>query len=166
MKRWGIVVILLLVSQVVASPATASHCSGDTWADGNSWSDNYWVGFGCDRYGEYTAGIQRINWGLNFRQSGIDGLFGTKTKNDVIAYQALRGLAQDGLVGSATWGSYRSELIVDLIDPAGNGIFYRTAGYSRSWYRDNTPTQRWYGRQLCGSAYFAFGTSGPTQSRC
>ncbi len=166
MRRRTIVLLVAATLLGFPQPARATHCSGDTWADGNSWSDNYWVGYGCDRNGEYTVGIQRINWGLGFRQSGIDGLFGPNTKNDVIAYQALRGLARDGLVGSATWAAYRNELIVDLIDPAGNGIFYRTAGYSRSWYRDNTPAQRWYGRQLCGSAYFAFGTSGPTQPRC
>lgn len=35
----------------------------------------------------------------------IDGIFGTGTRNHVIAFQASKGLTADGIVGSATWGA-------------------------------------------------------------
>jgi len=69
----GKVIAITLVASlavVIALPneAQASHCGSDTWADGDAWSDNYWVGYNtagtktCDLNGNYTTGVQRINW--------------------------------------------------------------------------------------------------------
>ena len=40
---------------------------------------------------------------LGFRTGGLDGIFGTATRNAVIAYQTSRGLVADGIVGCNTW---------------------------------------------------------------
>ncbi|MEZ5175293.1 MAG: peptidoglycan-binding domain-containing protein [Acidimicrobiia bacterium] len=159
--------LALACSLFVVSPAHAISCSGDTWADGDTWDDNYLVGYSsfttCDLNGEYTVGIQRINWGLGYRQSTVDGYFGSGTQQDVKSYQTLRHTTSDGLVGPATWSLYRNELFASGVDENGTLIFYKTNGYSQSWMKDTGPSpDRWYGRKLgTSSTYVKFWTSGP-----
>lgn len=38
----------------------------------------------------------------------IDGIFGTRTREAVVAYQRQKGLAPDGIVGQQTWNSLLS----------------------------------------------------------
>lgn len=54
--------------------------------------------------GEDVKGLQRELNDEGYRLT-VDGVFGTGTKNAVIAYQTRVGLAQDGVVGPMTWGS-------------------------------------------------------------
>src|SRR5919197_5107495 len=50
--------------------------------------------------------VQRILVMLKFLDpSGIDGVFGTKTKNAVKSFQQSKGLNADGIVGPGTWGA-------------------------------------------------------------
>ena len=48
---------------------------------------------------------------LGFRTGGLDGIFGNQTRNAVVAYQASRGLASDGIVGCNTWRSLQEDVV-------------------------------------------------------
>ena len=48
---------------------------------------------------------------LGFRTGGLDGIFGSQTRNAVINYQISRGLAADGIVGCNTWRSIQENVI-------------------------------------------------------
>lgn len=48
---------------------------------------------------------------LGFRTGGLDGVFGTATRNAVIAYQNSRGLSADGVVGCNTWRSLQEDVV-------------------------------------------------------
>ena len=47
--------------------------------------------------------LQRRLAVLNFNCGSVDGIFGTKTKTAVKAFQQRKGLSQDGVVGQNTW---------------------------------------------------------------
>lgn len=46
--------------------------------------------------------IQKVLKAKGYYKGNVDGIFGTKTKNAVIAFQRDNGLSQDGIVGKAT----------------------------------------------------------------
>lgn len=48
---------------------------------------------------------------LGFTTGGLDGIFGTATKNAVINYQKSRGLVADGIVGCKTWLSLQENVV-------------------------------------------------------
>lgn len=48
---------------------------------------------------------------LGFRTGGLDGIFGTQTKNAVTSYQRSRGLSADGIVGCNTWRSLQEDVV-------------------------------------------------------
>lgn len=48
---------------------------------------------------------------LGYRTGGLDGIFGSETRNAVIAYQRSRGLAADGIVGCNTWRSLQENVV-------------------------------------------------------
>ena len=48
---------------------------------------------------------------LGFATGGLDGIFGTNTKNAVIRYQRSRGLSADGIIGCNTWRSLQENVI-------------------------------------------------------
>lgn len=48
---------------------------------------------------------------LGFRTGGLDGIFGTQTRNAVINYQRSRGLTADGIIGCNTWRSIQENVI-------------------------------------------------------
>ncbi len=51
---------------------------------------------------------------LGYRAGSLDGIFGTQTRNAVIAYQRAKGLNPDGIIGCVTWRSLQQ-------DSVGNG---------------------------------------------
>ncbi|WP_326513762.1 GH25 family lysozyme [Clostridium intestinale] len=53
--------------------------------------------------GKITRLLQERLNALGFNCGTIDGIFGDKTRAAVIAFQASRGLSQDGIVGQNTW---------------------------------------------------------------
>jgi hypothetical protein len=57
--------------------------------------------------GAQVKTLQRLlsAFGISIGIWGIDGSFGAATEKAVIAYQKKKGLAQDGIVGAATWGA-------------------------------------------------------------
>ena len=56
---------------------------------------------GCT--GELVKRLQEILKAYGFNCGNIDGIFGDKTYNAVVAFQKSRGLAIDGVVGYNTW---------------------------------------------------------------
>ena len=42
---------------------------------------------------------------------GLDGIFGVKTRNSVISYQAKNNLSQDGIIGVNTWRKLMSDVV-------------------------------------------------------
>lgn len=48
---------------------------------------------------------------LGYSTGGLDGVFGTQTKNAVISYQRSRGLSADGIVGCNTWRSLQEDVV-------------------------------------------------------
>ena len=56
---------------------------------------------GCT--GELVKRLQEILKAYGFNCGNIDGIFGDKTYNAVVAFQKSRGLAIDGIVGYNTW---------------------------------------------------------------
>ena len=48
---------------------------------------------------------------LGYPTGGLDGVFGTQTRNAVLSYQRSRGLAVDGIVGCNTWRSIQEDVI-------------------------------------------------------
>lgn len=54
----------------------------------------------------YISGDPKLSTG------GIDGHFGTATADAVRRFQELRGLGQDGMVGSYTWGAIAGDCAI------------------------------------------------------
>lgn len=54
-------------------------------------------------YGELVKRLQEVLKAYGFNCGDIDGIFGDKTYNAVVAFQKSRGLAIDGVVGYNTW---------------------------------------------------------------
>lgn len=54
-------------------------------------------------YGELVKRLQEVLKAYGFNCGNIDGIFGDKTYNAVVAFQKSRGLAIDGVVGYNTW---------------------------------------------------------------
>lgn len=48
---------------------------------------------------------------LGFTTGGLDGVFGTETRNAVLSYQRRRGLVVDGIIGCNTWRSIQEDVI-------------------------------------------------------
>ncbi len=51
----------------------------------------------------YVAVLQDALTSLGYSTSGIDGIFGSNTKNAVIRFQRANNLTPDGIVGCNTW---------------------------------------------------------------
>ena len=48
---------------------------------------------------------------LGYRTGGLDGIFGSQTRDAVTRYQRSRGLTADGIVGCNTWRSIQENVI-------------------------------------------------------
>lgn len=48
---------------------------------------------------------------LGFRTGGLDGIFGSQTRNAVLQYQKSRGLSADGIIGCNTWRSLQENVV-------------------------------------------------------
>ena len=54
--------------------------------------------------GDAVRKLQELLNALDYDCGSVDGIFGSKTKAAVLAFQKANGLAADGIVGSLTWG--------------------------------------------------------------
>ena len=48
---------------------------------------------------------------LGFRTGGLDGIFGSQTRNAVLQYQRSRSLSADGIIGCNTWRSLQENVV-------------------------------------------------------
>jgi peptidoglycan hydrolase-like protein with peptidoglycan-binding domain len=55
--------------------------------------------------GVYVLILQDALNAVGTTGSGLDGIFGEKTRDAVVRYQQANGLGADGMVGCATWRS-------------------------------------------------------------
>ncbi|HHC07173.1 MAG TPA: peptidoglycan-binding protein [Actinobacteria bacterium] len=80
------------------------------------WQGNCWASSlreDPDRVSDLTTGIQVVlngNFEANDDVGVIDGVFGTRTRNGVAAFQRNHRLAADGIVGERTWRALREDL--------------------------------------------------------
>ena len=59
------------------------------------------------RLGSRGTAVLQLQQALNalgYDCGSVDGIFGSKTKAAVLAFQKANGLAADGIVGPLTWG--------------------------------------------------------------
>lgn len=71
-------------------------------------------GFPTLRQGSLSVYVLILQDSLNtlgFSTGGLDGIFGSKTKNAVMNYQRSKRLTADGIVGCGTWRSIMSNII-------------------------------------------------------
>ena len=61
--------------------------------------------------GSYVLILQDILDTLGYRTGGLDGIFGNATRDAVMAYQRLKGLAVDGIVGCITWQNLTGDVV-------------------------------------------------------
>ena len=144
------------------SPALALYCGADQWADGAEWSDNQIQAYTACGYAvssDFTVGIQRMNWGYGYRNTGsVDGVFGSGTHQDVRSYQTLRGLSADGIVGPNTWTRYYNELIYTRT-PNSEFVLYKSPGIAESWafkYAGVNSSLWWARVKNCSYSYNEF----------
>lgn len=115
MKRyttWWAIALLLLALALIPAAALATDLDGYIASPGptGQWPDEHVLYKG----GPYTVsditGVwQAILWADNFLAqcggAGVDGVFGTATKNATISWQDANDITADGIVGSQTWGT-------------------------------------------------------------
>ena len=61
--------------------------------------------------GVYVCIAQDALTTLGYNTGGLDGVFGTNTRNSVISYQSKNGLATDGIIGNITWNRLMGDVV-------------------------------------------------------
>ncbi len=61
--------------------------------------------------GVYVCIAQDCLINLGYDTGGLDGVFGNKTRDSVLAYQRTRGLTVDGIIGNNTWNTLMQEVV-------------------------------------------------------
>lgn len=61
--------------------------------------------------GVYVCILQDALTTLGYDTGGLDGVFGAKTRDSVIAYQNKNGLSADGIVGNLTWNTIMPDVV-------------------------------------------------------
>lgn len=119
-------------------------------------------------YTTYTYGIQailyRFDSNTNTYCSGIDGIYGSGTKQAVMLYQEAKGLTADGVVGANTWKSLYNSLTATNVDQNIYQNFRVTRGFnssnaiaSRYETDGNNIATHWYAHGA-STSYIYFGT--------
>lgn len=139
------VLVMAVMMSMLILPASAA---GANWSD--DW-DDYFQNFKLTYAGNYTTGyasaVQSILYGCTVtkpyieRAGKVDGLFGTGTKDAVIAFQKDRGLKPaDGMVGKDTWramANYMDEdtfRVLSADDREAISIKYESSLYKFCYY--------------------------------
>jgi peptidoglycan hydrolase-like protein with peptidoglycan-binding domain len=89
-------------------------------------------GYGTLSGSPLVRAMQRRLVQAGYTPDGIDGIFGPRTRQAVIAFQAAHGLQQDGVVGPRTWAALK---VPALILGPGAGDEARGSGDVRSLQR-------------------------------
>ncbi len=127
-------------------------------------------------YRANAYGIQLIlkRLGYSIGSSGIDGYYGTNTKNAVIKYQQDERIDDDGVVGTNTWNKLDDELTMTCMrnilrnsDNADIGIYdtFKVINSSTTtdcFFRNigNQSLSRYNGCTIADKGYSGHGTSG------
>ncbi len=61
--------------------------------------------------GVYVCILQDALTTLGYDTGGLDGVFGVKTRDSVIAYQNKNGFSADGIVGNLTWNTIMPDVV-------------------------------------------------------
>lgn len=61
--------------------------------------------------GVYVCILQDGLTTLGYNTGGLDGVFGTRTRESVIEFQRKNNLTQDGLVGTNTWNALQAQVV-------------------------------------------------------
>ena len=61
--------------------------------------------------GVYVCILQDGLTTLGYNTGGLDGVFGARTREAVLAYQRSKGLDADGLVGRNTWNQLMADVV-------------------------------------------------------
>ena len=69
-------------------------------------------GYGTPSGSPLVRAMQRRLVQAGYTPDGIDGIFGPRTRQAVIAFQAAHGLQQDGVVGPRTWAALRVPALI------------------------------------------------------
>lgn len=78
--------------------------------------DNRWIASGypltqSGSRGIYVLIAQDALNTLGQQTGGLDGVFGSRTRQAVINFQGNNGLSQDGKIGPITWNSLMSQVV-------------------------------------------------------
>lgn len=104
-KPLALVLAVIMIMAVLVVPAFAA---------GSAWVTRFQK-FATTSVNSYQAGYASAVQSILLRYSGtssmisssggVDGIFGTNTKNAVVVFQKAKSLTADGIVGSDTWGA-------------------------------------------------------------
>lgn len=61
--------------------------------------------------GVYVCILQDALTTFGYNTGGLDGVFGPRTRDSVIAFQNRNGLTQDGIVGNNTWNTIMPQIV-------------------------------------------------------
>ncbi len=164
----AVVVIAAYMVSFNLGRADASVCAGDSPAFSMNWRDNYWVGSDndgspvCDQAGQFIVNVQRINYAHNYRASSVDGYYGGNTQDDVEDFQGAHSQAEDGLVGTNTWGQYDNHPTLDVCYGTGE-CYWKYAAYSGSYqlWKQASSFNQICSRVVSGSTWVWFDRTGP-----
>jgi hypothetical protein len=110
----GAIIVLLMAT---ALPAHAHSITGYQWTD----VDQICTTGPCANRGNLIGAWQSILWADGYLDkcgsSGIDGVFGSRTKSATKTWQSAHGLSADGIVGPLTWGDARDALTFEGTRP-------------------------------------------------
>ena len=78
--------------------------------------DDRWTlsGYPLTRQGSKGPYVLIAQDGLNtlgYDTGGLDGIFGTKTRNSVLAFQTQNQLTADGIIGNNTWNTLMNQVV-------------------------------------------------------
>ena len=102
------VISILLAALIILSTATTAFASQD-WPSHFAFFQTLRTSYG-NQYAGYTKPLQMFLICYNdgyaskiYNAGGVDGYYGTATKDCVVLFQQARGLSDDGICGPSTW---------------------------------------------------------------
>lgn len=100
-----------------------------------------------DGWVEYAQALlnQRLSFDseLDYRELSVDGDFGNRTHNAVVAFQRHNDLAVDGIVGNQTWAALRGEVAqTPGTDGRARGTFVEH-GFEARWFMEDWGAVYW-----------------------